>query len=81
MKGLTNIRNNKDIHVFHNEQKPKGEGSFALFKDRTISLLERWERFAKQHDGEDKRCIRGFLQEVNDDYTKYLYEEYPDPRD
>lgn len=49
--------------------------NFDIFHDRALSLLERWK---KHHDKYpllphiSKNCIQGFLNEVDDNYTKQL---------
>jgi len=60
------------------------KGAYNAFKDRTLSLLDRWERFYNSHqetEDIDRKCIKGFLYEVDDSYVKYLTGEHPDPRD
>lgn len=49
---------------------------YDLFSDRVKSLLERWDKMHKGA-GKDKpaMCIKGFLAEVNDDFTKGFLEQ------
>jgi hypothetical protein len=48
--------------------------NFDVFKDRAISLLERWEIFRNERMEytTPQQCIRGFLLEINDGYTEEL---------
>lgn len=49
--------------------------SYQVFEDRAKSLLERWGKFRetnKSFKGIDALCMKGFLQEIDDEYTKNL---------
>jgi hypothetical protein len=56
---------------------------FDTFKDRAETLLERWQKIANGLGvkNADVVAIKGFLLEINDDYTKYLVEDVLDLRD
>lgn len=52
--------------------------NFDIFIDRVESLVKRWKTFYdKNKDFTDisKHCIKGFLSEVNDGFTKQLMEK------
>ncbi len=48
---------------------------WEVFEDRTKSLLERWSKFQKTHPGDDKKIIKLFLLEINDEFTQGLIKE------
>jgi hypothetical protein len=52
-----------------------------VFEDRVKSLLVRWKTFRDKNpekENIDSECIKGFLQEVNDEYTKSMMEVMPE---
>jgi len=49
--------------------------NWDVFKDRTESLLRRWDKFAKANPTEAQKSIKGFLAEVNDGYTTALLKD------
>jgi len=58
--------------------------NFDIFVDRVKSLITRWEVFKGENadfPGIAKHCIRGFLSEVNDDFTSKLLKEDADAQD
>lgn len=49
--------------------------NFDLFIDRVKSLVDRWEKFHTERTGKKfigQYCIKGFLSEVNDDFTQFM---------
>lgn len=47
--------------------------NYDIFEDRAISLLARWRKCLETNPQCDSSyAIKGFLQEINDDYTKQL---------
>jgi len=56
-------------------QKLANTSDWDIFEDRAHSLLDRWSKFAinQQNDLDvSKKSIKGFLDEINDDFTKML---------
>lgn len=54
-----------------------GVNDWDIFKDRVESLLERWDKFYRRHTPGviPTQSIKGFLAEVNDDFTKKLIDK------
>lgn len=48
----------------------KEADNFDILEDRVLSLLYRWKKFKKENPDKVSMSIKGFLQEVNDEYTK-----------
>jgi hypothetical protein len=46
--------------------------TFDVFKDRALSLIDRWDIFNKNNPNTDAICIKGVISEVSDDYTMCL---------
>ena len=52
--------------------------TWEIFKDRTVSLLERWDKFVKEHPevpDVEISAVRGCIAEISDDFTKMLIGE------
>jgi len=59
-------------------QKLANMANWDLFEDRVRSIIDRWDKFAINHQNDpsiSKKCIKGFLDEINDDFTQMLMDK------
>lgn len=55
------------------EANKVNDTKWLVFSDRAMSLLGRWDKFYVHHIGDEglsEACIKGFLSEINDEFTK-----------
>lgn len=58
------------------DKEKQENNNFVIFKDRTESLLKRWEDFAKRRpDYNQGLIVRMCCQEIDDEFTRQLKEE------
>lgn len=56
----------------------KAPDNFDIFEDRIKSILERWKKYKENNTQVDRissKCIKGFMMEINDDFTDILIED------